>query len=179
MMKKVLILAAGLLMAALSWAQDFALSTNVLDYANLGTLNVEASYGLGTHWSVAAGVKYNPYTSRQQSYALKARWWPWHTYSGWWLSGNVRYQEYNTGGYSLLVRLEGETTEGDRYGGGLSGGYSYMISKHLNLDMGVGFWAGYDRFKTYACPRCGRVVGSGSRYFLSPSDVILGISYLF
>lgn len=43
-------------------AQEFALSTNFADYAEFGTLNVEASYGVARHWSLSAAVKYNPFT---------------------------------------------------------------------------------------------------------------------
>ena len=43
-MKTRLMIAAGLLVAALcARAQDLSVSTNVLDYANFGTLNAEAS----------------------------------------------------------------------------------------------------------------------------------------
>ena len=38
-------------------AQELAVSTNVVDYANLGTLNLEASYGFDRHWTVNAGLK--------------------------------------------------------------------------------------------------------------------------
>ena len=43
-------------------AQDFALSTNVLGYADFGTLNIEASYAVARHWSLNAGLRYNPFT---------------------------------------------------------------------------------------------------------------------
>lgn len=161
-------------------AQRFSISTNLLDYANLGTLNLDASYGVDRHWSVGAAVKYNPYTSRQRSGILNARFWPWHIYSGWWVSGSMRYQEYNTGGYKTFKKVVDEaTTEGDRLGGGLSGGYSYMLGKHFNLDIGAGFWMGYDIFKIFSCPTCGSVVGSGRKFFVLPSDLTLGISYVF
>ena len=73
-------------------AQNVALSTNLAGYAFLGTMNLEASYALAQHWSVNAGMRYNPFTfgpedsriqARQQAYALGARYWPWHIYSGW------------------------------------------------------------------------------------------------
>ena len=43
-------------------AQNVALSTNLAGYAFLGTMNVEASYALAQHWSVNAGMRYNPFT---------------------------------------------------------------------------------------------------------------------
>lgn len=180
-MNKLLVcLAAILLSSGLLGAQNLSLSTNVLDYANLGTLNLSAEYAVGNHWSLGAGAKYNPYTYRQQSYILSARWWPWHSYSGWWLSGGVRYQEYNSGGYTKWVYDAAEhTSEGDRIGGGISAGYSYMLSRHFNLDVGAGVWAGREFYTVYSCPRCGRIIEKGAKTFLLPSNITLAISYIF
>lgn len=161
-------------------AQNFAVSTNAVDYAYLGTLNLDASYAPGTHWTVGAGVKYNFYTSRQRSVSLNARYWPWHKYSGWWIAGSMKYQEYNTGGYQgWKYDSEGETAEGDRMGGGFAAGYSYMLGNHFNLDFGLGLWAGYDIYRNYVCPKCGAVSKTGQKFFVLPSDLTIGVSYLF
>ena len=117
-------------------AGRFALSTNLLGYAELGTMNIDASYAVSRRWSVTAGARYNPFTYnkgdadrqfqyRQQSYSIGARMWPWHIWSGWWFAAKARYQEYNTGG--ILSR---ETSEGDRVGAGLYSGYRYSPQKN-------------------------------------------------
>lgn len=175
--------AAGLLLCGSVAAQNFSLSANVLDIANMGTLNLEASCGIAKQWSVEAGLKYNPFyygeapaefAERQRSCEAGARFWPWHIYSGWWLSGKLKYQEYNHGG----IRSPG-ASEGDRYGGGLSAGYSFMINTHLNLNVGLGLWGGLDKWTAYECLRCGRVTGTGSNFFLRPNDILLSLSYIF
>ena len=164
-------------------AQTFSLSTNTLDYAQLGTLNIEAAYGFARHWSVQLGAKYNPFSfetargrfqARQRLVRAGARWWPWHVYSGWWLGARAQWQEYSRGGFSSPV-----TTEGDRFGGGLSAGYAYMLGKHWNLDVGIGAWAGYDRYVSYSCPDCGSVRANGGKYFFLPDDFILSFAYIF
>ena len=164
-------------------AQNVALSTNLAGYAFLGTMNVEASYALAQHWSVNAGMRYNPFTfgsddsiiqARQQAYALGARYWPWHIYSGWWVAGKMQYQEYNSGTSKTKY-----TAEGDRIGSGLTGGYTFMLNPHFNLEVGLGVWAGYDKYVRYECPRCGRRVGEGSQFFLLPDDILLMLSYVF
>ena len=125
------------LAAEITNAQKMSLSTDLLGYAELGTLNVDASYALDRKWSITAGARYNPFTYhkgdedeqfqyRQLSYSLGARLWPWHTWSGWWFAGKLRYQEYNHGGI-----LSKEAREGDRAGVGLYAGYTYMLSKHF------------------------------------------------
>ena len=54
-----------------------------------------------------------------------------------------------------------------------------MLSSHWNLDMGLGFWGGYDRFVTYSCPVCGITRQEASRLFLLPADVLLSLVYVF
>lgn len=166
-------------------AQKASLSTDLVGYMNFITMNVEASYPVARHWSINAGVKYNPFAfdlgegkenarNRQQAYAAGVRWWPWNVYSGWWLGGKMQYQEYNSGG--IISR---RTREGDRYGAGVSGGYSYMLGKHFNIDFGIGLWGGFDRYSVYECPVCGVTEASGAKFFILPSDVMVALSYVF
>lgn len=182
-MNKLLSAIIFLLLGVVLYGQELAVSTNIVDYVNLGTMNIEASYGFSRHWSVEAGVKYNPFSfgegedavqNRQRAFSAGAKYWPWHIYSGWWVAGHVRYQEYNAGGL-----VSQETSEGDRFGSALQGGYSYMVSQHLNLNLGVGVWAGRDVYKVYSCPSCGRVLDHGSKFFVLPSDIIVALAYIF
>lgn len=167
-----------------SRAQVLALSTNVVPYAEGGTLNVEASVGVSRHWSVGADALYNPYSeqSRQRSFSVGARYWPWHIYSGWWLSGSARYQEFSRSrseDYSTAGNPNLRTVEGDRFGSGIAGGYSRVLSKHLNVDVGFGLWAGYETYTAYECAKCGRYIDDGSRVFLLPDRLTLAITYVF
>ena len=185
-MKRFLILTSILLVLPVAChAQKFTLSTNVVDYLDFGTLNIGGAYGLARHWSLDFTAKYNPFTyhegqsgkqfqNRQQAYALGFRWWPWHLWSGWWMSGALKYQEYNVGGI-----LSPSTEEGDRVGAGISAGYSWMLHAHLNLDFGFGFWSGWSRFTRYNCPSCGLVEKSGQRIFILPDNVLLSLVYIF
>ena len=182
-MRNFIIILAGFLSCTLLTAQDFSVSTNLVDYANLGTLNLEASYGFSRHWSVGASLRYNPFTygqgeemksNRLRSVAAGARYWPWHIFSGWWLCGKLQAEEYNLGGFKSP-----ETSEGDRFGGGVSGGYSYMLGHHFNVELGAGIWSGYNRYVVYQCPHCGKVVEKGANFFVLPSDIMLSLSYIF
>ncbi|MBQ6087693.1 MAG: DUF3575 domain-containing protein [Bacteroidales bacterium] len=180
-----LCLALMLLPSFRSGAQNTAISTNVADYAMLGTLNVSLSHSAARHWSLEAGAKYNPFSFNEGNYekqmqnrqillATGLRYWPWHVFSGWWFSAKAQFQEYNQGGI-----LSPETSEGDRFGGALGAGYTYMLHKNLNLDFGLGFWAGYDIFTTYDCPVCGVEVDAGKKFFVLPNEVVLALTYVF
>lgn len=164
-------------------AQELALSSNLLDYLSMGTLNIAAEYGVARHWTLGATAKYNPFSysvgegiaqSKQRSLQFGVRFWPWHIYSGWWLSAYARYQEYNTAGLSSPLSFEG-----DRLGASAGAGYSYMLSPHLNLDLGLSFWAGYDTYTSYSCPSCGNIVDQGQKLFFLPSEFLLSLSYIF
>ena len=173
----------ALMWAAALSAQDWSLSTNVAGYADFGTLNAEVGYALGRHWNAAASFRYNPFTfeadgeplqNRQRTFAAGARYWPWHIYSGWWLSGKAQYQEYNRGG----IRSP-ETREGERIGAGVAGGYSHMLTPWLNLDLGLGFWGGRDHYAIYECPVCGLTLERGRTVFFLPDDIRVALSLIF
>lgn len=184
--KRLLVIFAAFVMLSLpSLAQKVSVSTDLLDYARLGTLNADVSYAFARHWSVTAGVRYNPFTFRganpekqfqlrQQSYALGIRLWPWHIWSGWWFASKLRWQEYNEGG--ILSR---KTSEGDRFGAGLYAGYTHMITRHLNIEFGVGLWAGKDIYRTYACQTCGLTLQQGQKFFILPDDFMIALAYVF
>lgn len=184
-MRKCLLSFIFLLLSSLMFAQKISISTNVLGYAALGTLNADVSYSVSRHWDVVAGVRYNPFTYnagdperqfqvRQQSYAAGVRLWPWHVLSGWWFASKVRYQEYNFGG--ILSR---ESVEGDRLGLGVYAGYTHMISQHFNLEFGLGIWAGADSYKRYSCTVCGLSLDSGRKAFILPDDLAVSLVYVF
>ena len=189
-LSRFLLTAAALLLAVTclpvpAFAQNASLSTNLASYAQLGTLNCEASYAVARHWSLTAGMRYNPFTFsggvdggarqlRQRTVSLGTRYWPWHIYSGWWMAAKAQYQEYNFGGIASP-----QTREGDRVGGGIGAGYTYMLGPHFNIEAGAGIWAGQDWYTLYACPTCGRTLDRGDRRFLMLNEVLLGLTYVF
>jgi len=166
-------------------AQNVTLSTNALDYANLGALNAEVGVAAGRHISFQAGAIYNPWTwgsaeggylqNRQLTFAAGVKWWPWAVWSGWWTSLRGQYREYN----SNLFSTDGVTEEGRAAGAGVSFGYAIMLSRHFNIDLGAGLWAGTTRYTTYACPRCGRVLDKGRKGFVRPNDLHASIVFVF
>jgi len=169
-----------LLLCICAKAQNVTISTNALDYANLGTLNAEVGVAAGRHLSLSAEARYNPWSwnavqNRQRTFAAGFRWWPWTIWSGWWFSFKGQWREYNAN----LLSGDGRTEEGWAAGGGFSIGYALMLSRHFNLDFGAGFWAGGKSYTTYACPQCGRILESGKKAFVGPNDLHASIVYVF
>lgn len=177
-------------------AQRFSVSTNLVEWANLGTVNGEASMAVAQHFSLHAGVRYNNWTfrpgvpedrfedpegvnerqfeNRKQAYAVSVRYWPWYIYSGWWGYVRGQYMEYNRGG---LLRHKAE--EGDAYGVGIGAGYTRMLHKHWNIEFGVGIWGGRKTFTEYRCTNCGSVTDAGTKLFVLPDDVFVSLIYVF
>ena len=185
MKRTIIILLAALTFGVNASAQDWSLSTNLMDYVSLGTINMEGSVAAGRYLSVNASVRYNPWTfqqgdpakqmqNRHQTYAAGVRYWPWHIYSGWWFSGMAQYQEYNRGGI-----FSQKTEEGDAFGLSIGAGYSLMIHEHFNIDFGLAFWGGQKTYVTYACPSCGKITDKGRKWFVMPNEVRVALQYIF
>ena len=191
-----LVSALSLMGGAAARAQRYSVSTNVVEWANLGTINAEAGVAVAQHFSLHAGARYNNWTfrkgdpedrfidpvgdgerqfeNRKQAYNLGVRWWPWYIYSGWWGYARGQYMEYNRGG---LIRHTAE--EGDAYGVGIGAGYTRMIHKNWNIEFGIGVWGGQTVYRTYRCTNCGSVVDQGRKFFILPDDVFVSIIYIF
>lgn len=185
MRAKILLSVLFAVLPLVTYGQKASVSTNLLGYAALGTLNIDASYAVSRHWSIVAGARFNPFTFRkgdpqeqfqyrQQSYSVGVRMWPWHIWSGWWFASRLRYQEYNAGGI-----ISQQTREGDRTGLGLYSGYTHMISSNFNIEFGLGFWAGVDLYKVYSCPLCGLTRDEGRKVFMLPDDIMISLVYVF
>lgn len=181
--------AVFLILPAKMSAQDWSLSVNAAELANLATLNVDAGVAVDRHWTLNGGVKYNPWTfyrssddrraggqfqSRRLSISAGTRWWPWNVHSGWWVGGRMQYQAYNRGGIRKMI-----TEEGDAFGLSFSGGYSMMLAEHINLDFGLGLWGGYTMYSRYSCPKCGEMLDSGGKWFILPDEIIVSLSFIF
>ena len=161
-----------------------AIATNVADYLYLLTPNIDVQYSAGRCVTAEAGAKYNNWSfrgatpqevkNRQQTYYLGARWWPWYSFSGWWLGACVQFQEYDRGG---VFRQDSEA--GNAFGLNLGAGYSLQIAKWLNIDLGVGFWGGRTNYTLYECPYCGKVVEEGSKAFVLPNEARLALQFIF
>ncbi|MBQ1647100.1 MAG: DUF3575 domain-containing protein [Bacteroidales bacterium] len=167
-------------------AQTISLGTNAVDWVNLGTANVEVGISVGQHFSIITGGRYNPWTFNSKRHDAPmhnnvkvayagARYWPWYVFSGWWVGLKGQYEQFMQGGFWRPM-LE----EGTAIGAGLSGGYTWMLHKHLNLEFGIGMWGGrYTDYSKYQCSDCVDLITSGPRNFLRFDDLVIALVYVF
>lgn len=164
--------------------QKVAISTNLADYANLCTINIDVSLGLDRHWSINAGADYNPFTYREGtsrqfqhrclSLSVGGRYWPWHINSGWFAGGKAQYSIYNYGGLTSRI-----TEEGRSYTVGIYAGYAIMLATNFNLEIGLGILGGFKMYTKYGCPACGKVLSKGGKMFIYPDNLLIQLAYVF
>lgn len=167
-------------------AQTLAVSTNACDWALLGTANIEAQISVAQHISIEAGAKYNPWKfttenphltiqNRQATLYAGFRYWPWYVFSGWWIEAKGQYGSFSQSGF-WRPALE----QCSAIGAGLSFGYTFMLSKNINLDIGAGAWGGRKLKRSlYDCPSCLNLREEGPENFIDLDNIRISFMYLF
>lgn len=189
-MKKTTLLSAALLLTAICTTshaqQKWSVGTNLLGYANFLTINAEATVSVHRNWSVGLMGEYNPFyfpTKSNESGQLQnktitvsagARYWPFYVHSGFFYGCKLQWDRYNSGGI-----FSPECEEGDAFGLGLNFGYALMLTEHLNMEFGIGFWAGGTVYRRYASTVCGKRIGSGTKAFIAPDNIVINLVYIF
>lgn len=176
---------AFLMISVSAHAQRLAVSTNIVDYAMFGTLNMELNFAVNRHYSIDASARVNPWVfnkgdkkeqlqNKLQSYSLGVRWWPWYVYSGFWAGAKGQYMEYDNGGIFSMTN-----EKGDAFGIGLSAGYMIIVNSSFNVNIGLGAWTGYSSFRSYEWTCCGPELKRGGKMFLWPNDLAVSVVYVF
>lgn len=153
--------------------RGISLRTNLLwDGAAEPNIGFEAA--LGEHFSLGlnAGIKTWPRwlfwdndnvlnTTHWRNFAIvpEFRWYPREVYDAWFLGVDLVYTHFNVGNITLPLNLYPEIRnnrlQGDFYGGGLFGGYSWWLGKHWRLELEAGVAIGLARYEQYECFHCG------------------------
>lgn len=187
LIKKIIVLLSALvLLNQASFAQNLSINSNVLEWANLGTANVEMNYSVSKHFTLTVGGLYNNWSfntentrllvqNKQQTVNAGIRYWPQMVYSGMWLAVKGQYKQKSTSG---IWRPALEV--GSALGGALHAGYCIKVYKRLHLDVGAGFWAGrFLRYTLYECPVCLDIRESGSKNFIDIDNITLSLAFVF
>lgn len=178
-------------------AQGFSVSTNIVEWGNLGTMNIEAGLPIAKHLSIHAGARVNPwlfgetgdmdekygvpiedgrriFCNKKTSVGLSLRWWPWYVFSGWWFRAKAQYSSYDRGGLFHKTR-----TLGDAVGLSLGLGYTFFLSHNWNMEIGAAGWGGYtsERYKeSMMTPIISEPVW---KPFILPDELLLSFVYVF
>lgn len=179
-------------------AGKVSLGMNVFEIANFGTPNLEVGVTLTQRMSFNAGCRYANWgygpkdagiQNRKRTAWIGCRFWPWYVNSGWFFQVKGQYNEINSNIFTekfwdpFTERTNRKKVEGDAFGGGLGFGYDVMLSKHWNIEFGLGAWCGiWTDLYTYS-----RRIGGykmvdecwNNKFFVLPDDVMITFRYIF
>lgn len=164
-------------------AERFAFSTNILDWFDCLTLNLQFNYMINPNTSFVVKLRQNHWTfnkgkesqvqHRKMELQSGLRWWPWYYNSGWFFQGTAQYSKFNEGGLTSSLTYEGWAT-----GLNLSAGYALMLSQHFNLEFGAACFAGWTKYTVYNCPKCGTIRYNRNKIMFFP-DLNVSVVYIF
>lgn len=167
--------------------ENWAVSTNILAWANMGTINAEAQYAVHQNLTLTAGGVFNGWEvnsptkvqmiNKQYGGYLGLRYWPWHTYSGTWIALKAQYKNFEQVGI-----FRPNYTQGEAVGAALAAGYSFMITPRLNIEAGAGIWGGrmldYTKYKG-KFKTSSQILEQGPKNFVTIDNIIISIAYIF
>ncbi|EGF52456.1 DUF3575 domain-containing protein [Bacteroides fluxus] len=169
-------------------AQKAALKSNLL-YDATGSINLGLELAVAGQWTMDVSGSYNAWdfpNDKKWRHILvqpEARYWLCDRFNGHFFGIHAQWMKFNIGNVDMPFGLwEGARSnrfQGDLWGGGLAYGYSWLLSRHWNLEAEVG--VGYNRviYDRYPCASCGSRIASDARNYFGPTKLALSFVYLF
>ncbi len=194
-MKKIIILLLALVVSAgAAKAQDIAVKTNLLYDAFLN-INAGAEARVAPRWSVDVSGNFNAWTlshGKKWKHWLvqpEVRYWFCDAFAGHFVGAHALAGQYNVGHIDMgSLDFLGSNFKGLKdhryqgwYGGlGLAYGYSWILSKHFNLEAEIGLGWIYAKYDTFECAGCGRKVARGKTHnYVDPTKAAVSLVYIF
>lgn len=153
-MKRGLFLLILLFVSVASYSQHFALKNNLLYDAAL-TPNLGMEIGLGKKITLDISGNYNPFTldsNKKWKHWLvqpELRFWTCERFNGTFIGIHAHGGEFDLAKvnlpFDIYENLQNHRFKGHFYGGGISIGHQWVLSKHWNLEASIG--GGYARAK--------------------------------
>lgn len=159
----------------------FAIKTNALYWATT-TANLGFEVGLSKKMTLDVSGNYNPWEfsdHKQIKHWLvqpELRYWLCERFNGHFFGLHAHYAQANVSNLNIFG-LGHDRYEGDIYGGGISYGYQWLISKRWSMEATIG--VGYARidFDKYECGKCGNKIATGHKNYFGPTKV--GLSFIY
>ncbi len=189
MKKIILLLAVGSLLCANgAMAQQNAIKTNFVGWA---TTSINAAYemGLAKKTTLEIGASYNPWTFKDNKKIRhwfvqpELRFWNCERFNRGFWGVHLIGGQFNVGGvklpFGIYPGVEFNRYQGWALGAGVSYGYSWYLSPHLNFEATAGVGYVHANYKQYDCVKCGEKRGKGTKNYFGPTKLALNLVYLF
>lgn len=173
-------------------AQDFAVKTNLLADGLLSpNLGIEA--GIAPRWTMGLTGEFNGWTVDGHKWKHwlarpEVRYWFCDRFAGHYIGLHALGGQYNFGNIknsfnflgSDLSKLTDNRYQGWAVGGGLSYGYAFVLNKHWNLELELGFGYLYTQYDRFECEGCGKKVEEDvPHHYVGPTKAAISLVYGF
>ena len=172
--------------------QHVGLKTNLLYDATL-TVNGGVEVGLSPRWSLDLSGNYNGWSVDGHKWKHwlaqpEARYWFCDRFAGHFLGIHALGGQYNFGNFDTGLSFLGtdysvfsaERHQGWYVGGGVAYGYSFILGRHWNLELELGFGYAYTRYDVFKCEGCGKKVSEDlSHHYVGPTKAAVNLVYEF
>ncbi len=172
--------------------QEVAVKTNLIYDALLSpTLGVEV--GLAPKWTAEIDGTINNWAINDRRWKQwmvqpEIRYWLCQSFSGHFLAAHLIGGQYNFGNLKNNIKFLGtdfsQLTD-HRYQGWMAGvgigyGYSWILSRHWNLEAEIGIGWIYTRSDVYNCFDCGKKIRTDVPHnYVGPTKAAINIIYVF
>lgn len=188
-----LVVAIMLLLPSLSIkAQNVAIKTNLL-YDATATFNGGVEFAMGKKWTMDLSANYNPFTfsdNKKWKHWMvqpEARYWLCEKWNGHFFGVHAHGGQFNVGNLDSSFKFLGidfEKFKDHRYegwfiGGGVSYGYSWILSRHWNFEAEIGIGYAHFDFDKYKCEKCGEKLSEDKKNYVGPTKAALNLVYIF
>ena len=172
--------------------QNVALKTNLLYDATL-TANAGLEVGLAPRWSFDMSGNYNNWSVNDHKWKHwlvqpELRYWFCDRFAGHFMGLHLLGGEYNFGNLKNSIKFLGtdfsELTDhrhqGWYAGAGIAYGYSWILSRHWNIELEAGFGYVYTRYDVFECAGCGKKIEEDKpHHYVGPTKAALNLVYEF
>lgn len=174
-------------------AQKVAVKTNLL-YDATSTINLGTEFGLSPKWTLDVSANYNPWTysnNKKWKHWLvqpEARYWFCNKMMGHFIGFHTIAGSYNIGNVNADFKFQGTDFsklkdyryEGWFVGAGVAYGYSWVLSKHWNLEAELGVGYTYSKSDKFECASCGeKLEDDKTHHYVGPTKAALNLVYVF
>ena len=173
-------------------AQEVGLKTNLLSDI-VTSPNVGVEFRMAPKWTMDISGQVNAWNTHQRRWRHwmlmpEARLWYCEAFQGSFWALHVLGGQYNVGNIKNNVKFLGSDFsqmtdhrfQGWAVGAGVGYGYSWILSKHWNMEFEIGIGWIYTRFDKYPCTECGTVEEKDVPHnYYGPTKLSVALEYIF
>lgn len=171
------------------YSQRVAVRVNALPAID-GAFGGGISYAIGNKSTIELAGSLRPwkrdemYVNRYWLLQPEYKFWTCQKYNGFFWGVYLNGAQFNVGGktlpFGLFSKLKRYRYEGWLAGGGISGGYHWMLNDHWNIEFSLGVGYDYISYKQYNCVgECAGLRKKGDYHYIGPGKASISLVYLF